>query len=102
MNALLSLLFMQQLKGNSKKFKKNFKKKNSTSILILKNLSLMVYIVVEFICKTIYMAIAPKKSICQEVVDLTNVVNFNESKAVIRYRENRAINAKKIKDQFGI
>jgi len=79
MNTLISLLFMQKLtRGNSKKFKRNFKKKNAPSILILKNLGLVVYCVFEFIFTTIHSVITPKKAVFE--VKSKNVVSFEKYK----------------------
>lgn len=81
MNTLISLIFMQKFtRGNSKKIKRKFKKKNAASILIIKNLYLMVYITFEFIFKTIYLAIAPKRVSAKRVVKPKNVVSFEEYK----------------------
>ena len=97
MKSLLLLIFSQKLtKGSAKKYKKNFKRKNAPSITLAKNLYLMNYIVFSFIFKKIYLAIAPKKSICQEVVVEPKVVKFSESKAVLKNKEAKAVNNKKV------
>ncbi|HEY5588443.1 MAG TPA: hypothetical protein VIK86_05740 [Candidatus Paceibacterota bacterium] len=76
MKTLISILFYQKLtKSSTKKFKRNFKKKNAPSISILQNLGLIIYEIVKFIFNTL----APKKSICQETVSL-NVINLNKYK----------------------
>ncbi|HEY8890697.1 MAG TPA: hypothetical protein VIM70_10615 [Clostridium sp.] len=77
MKTLLSFLFYQKItKSSTKKFKKNFKKKNASSLIILTNLGTIIYLVIEFIFKTISSIISPKKII----VEPKNVVNFNKYK----------------------
>jgi len=81
LNTLISFLLYQKLtKGKSKKFKKGFKKRNTSSITILKNLGLIIFQVTKFS----FRIIAHKKSICQKtvtpIIKSKKVVDFTEYK----------------------